>query len=73
MDMYICDVKVVQLEDKGRGVLSTHFIPRGTFVCEYSGVLRSKKEAIIMEKEYERDSEIGCYMYYFAFRGEKYW
>ena len=71
--MYICDVKVVQLKEKGRGVISTNFIPRGTMICEYAGLLRSKEEAMSMEKEYKKDQTIGCYIYYFTYRGEKYW
>ena len=73
MYLCICDVKVVELRDKGRGVVSTHYIPTGTFICEYSGMLISKKEAVAVEKEYEMDETTGCYMYYFRFKGKKYW
>ena len=73
MYVYICDVKVVELEGKGRGIVSTHYIPRGTMICEYEGILRTRKEGMGVEKDYERDEKIGCYVYYFTFRGEKYW
>ena len=68
-----CDVKVKEIESKGRGVFSTQRISTGTYICEYSGVLRSKREAFKFEKDYEKDEKIGCYMYYFTFRGENYW
>ena len=73
MYMYICDVKVVEIKDKGRGVESNNFIPRGQYICEYEGILRSKKEAGEMEKKYEKDDRVGCFMYYFNFKEEKYW
>ena len=66
-------MKVVQLEGKGWGVVSSNFITKGTFICEYAGRLLSKKEAITEERMYEADETIGCYMYYFTFRGEQYW
>ena len=71
--MYICDVKVVDLEDKGRGVVSSNYVPKGTFICEYSGQLLTNEEALKNEQEYEGDHSIGCYMYYFMFKGVKYW
>jgi len=71
MQIYI--LKVVNFEEKGRGVVSSHFIPRGAYVCEYSGRLLTKEEALLKEKEYENDETVGCYMYYFMYKGEKYW
>lgn len=68
-----CVLKVENFEDKGRGVVSSNFIPRGTYVCEYSGRLLTKEEAFLKEKEYKNDERIGCYMYYFMFKGKKYW
>lgn len=54
-------------------MVSSNYIPRGTFICEYSGQLLSNEEAMKNEQKYENDNTIGCYMYYFMFRGEKYW
>lgn len=42
-------------------------------MCEYAGELLNMKEAAEREKEYENDESVGCYMYYFMFKGEKYW
>lgn len=70
---YTYDIKVVHLEDKGRGVVSSNYIPKGTFICEYSGQLLTNEEALKQEQEYEHNHSIGCYMYYFMYKGEKYW
>ena len=71
--MYICDVKVVHFEEKGRGVVPTYFFPKGQYICEYEGTIRKKKEALEIEKKYEQDQSVGCCMFYFNFKGEKYW
>ena len=65
--------KVLNFEEKGRGVVSSHFIPKGTYVCEYSGELLTKEEALLKEAQYDNDETVGCYMYYFQFKGEQYW
>ena len=61
------------MEEKGRGVICTHYIPHGVYICEYAGELLGLKEAAKREDEYQSDNGIGCYMYYFAYKGEKYW
>ncbi len=50
-------------------------IPRvkGDFICEYSGELISFEEAKTKEAEYSKDSDVGCYMYYFEHKSKKYW
>ena len=63
----------MKIKEKGRGVISTHYIPMGLYICEYAGELLTLKEATEREVEYEGNDDIGCYMYYFAHKGEKYW
>ena len=67
------NLEVVKDEIKGRGVVTT--IPRvkGDFICEYSGELISFEEAKTKEAEYSKDSDVGCYMYYFEHKSKKYW
>ena len=71
--MYAFVIKVVDTREKGRGIVSTHFIPTGTYVCEYAGELLTAEKAKEREVEYENNNHIGCYMYHFQFKGEKYW
>ena len=65
--------QVVDVEGKGRGVVSTRVFSRGELVCEYSGELISHEEAKRREAEYGRDPSIGCYMYYFTHKNKKLW
>jgi len=64
---------VVQVEGKGRGVVSTRPFARGDFICEYAGDYMSYKEAKRREEVYSKDSDIGSYMFYFEHRGIKWW
>lgn len=63
----------MEVEGKGRGVVSTRQFSRGELVCEYSGELISLEEAKRREEEYGRDPSIGCYMYYFSHKSNKLW
>lgn len=64
---------MIEVEGKGRGVVSTRPFRKGEVVCEYSGELISYEEAKKREEEYGRDPSIGCYMYYYEFRTKKLW
>ncbi|KAI1289554.1 Histone-lysine N-methyltransferase set-1 [Halotydeus destructor] len=67
------DPKHFQVDDikgKGKGIFSMVDIPKGSFVCEYSGDLIDLDEAKIREKNYESDGS-GCYMYYFEWNKQK--
>ena len=64
---------MVEVEGKGRGVVSTRPFRRGELVCEYSGELISHKVAKEREEKYSSDTTIGCYMYYFTFKTKKLW
>jgi len=58
------NVIVKEIERKGKGVVAVMAIPKGAFVCEYSGELITMKDAKLRELRYE-SLGAGCYMYYF--------
>jgi len=60
------------LEEKGRGIFAGKSFKRGDFVCEYAGELIPAQEAREREIEYEKDPDIGSYMYFFEYRNKKY-
>ena len=66
-------LQVVDIEGKGRGVVSSKPFKRGDFVVEYEGDLIEMSEAKYREGSYSRCSSIGCYMYYFNFQNKRYW
>jgi histone-lysine N-methyltransferase SETD8 len=59
-------------EGKGRGIVATREFVRGDFVVEYAGELISLDEAKKREALYSRDQNMGCYMYYFAYKNNQY-
>lgn len=67
------DVQVVDMDEKGRGVVATRPFSRGELVCEYSGELITHEQAKEREEKYTQDSSVGCYMYYFEYKNEKLW
>lgn len=66
-------MKVVDVEGKGKGVVSTRAFKRGELICEYSGERISLDEAKKREEKYNKDASIGCYMYYFKHNSSKFW
>lgn len=66
-------MEVIKDEVKGRGVITTVPRVKGDFVCEYSGELISFEKAQKKEADYSKDSDVGCYMYYFEYKNTKYW
>ena len=66
-------IQVVNVAEKGRGIVATKPFSKGDFICEYSGDLTSEDKAMSREAEYQKDCLIGCYMYYFMYNGKKYW
>ena len=57
-------LQVVQVEGKGRGVVATK-----DFVIEYKGDLINITDA---KELYQRDRDLGCYMYYFSHQQKDY-
>ena len=66
-------LKVIEVPDKGKGVITTKHRQRGDFICEYSGELTTYIEAKKREALYAQDQKIGCFMYYFSYNNTKYW
>lgn len=65
-------LKVVDIEGKGRGVITTKKFKRGEFVVEYVGDLIELSMAKDREADYSRCTTIGCYMYYFLHKNQRY-
>ncbi|XP_069134860.1 LOW QUALITY PROTEIN: N-lysine methyltransferase KMT5A-like [Argopecten irradians] len=65
-------LKIVEMENKGRGIVSTKAFKRGDFVVEYAGDLIALSDAKEKERMYSEDPETGCYMYYFRHKNNSY-
>lgn len=65
--------QVVEVQGKGRGVVSTRLFQKGDVICEYSGEHVTFEEAKRRERKYSEDPSIGSYMYYYAFKDKKFW
>ncbi|KAK7088662.1 hypothetical protein V1264_022560 [Littorina saxatilis] len=65
-------LEVVEFEGKGRGVVATKSFEKDDFVVEYCGDLVNITTAKQREQLYERDEEVGCYMYYFNHKNKQY-
>ena len=64
---------MVEVQSKGRGVLSTRLFKKGDVICEYSGEHITYEGAKRREREYSGDPSVGCYMYYYVFKDKKFW
>ncbi|XP_060064578.1 N-lysine methyltransferase KMT5A-like [Ylistrum balloti] len=65
-------LKIVEMENKGRGIVSTKAFKRGDFVVEYAGDLIALSDAKEKERIYSENPETGCYMYYFHHKNNSY-
>ena len=63
-------MQVVEVKGKGHGVITTRQFKKGELLCKYSGRLLSHKEGIKKEREYAKDPNIGCYLYFFKYRNK---
>jgi histone-lysine N-methyltransferase SETMAR len=45
------NLKIVSFPDKGLGLVTETFIPKGSFICEYAGEILTKSEAIKRNQE----------------------
>ncbi|VDK27695.1 unnamed protein product [Taenia asiatica] len=64
--------QVVVTEDKGRGVITTRTFSPGEFVVEYIGELISGSEARAREAEYNKDPNVGSFMFFFSHGNQRY-
>ena len=67
------DFQVRTIPEKGRGVFCTREMKKGEMICEYAGDLIDYDLAKKREKDYGKDPELGCYMYFFEYKSKKYW
>ena len=67
------DLEVVEIEHKGRGIVTTRPFEKGEFVVEYAGDLIDQGTAEELEAKYNMDTSVGSYMYYFYHNGKQYW
>ncbi len=51
--------------------MATRKFDKNQFVCEYSGELISHKEGLTREQQYK--SDVGCFLFFFRFKGERWW
>ena len=58
---------------KGRGVITTRKFKKDELLCEYAGKLLSYSDGVKKEQEYSKNSNIGCYMYFFKHKGKTFW
>lgn len=65
-------LEVQEIEDKGRGVIAMRDFEKDEFVVEYAGELVNITTAKQRENLYERDQQVGCYMYYFMHKNRQY-
>ncbi|KRX39029.1 Phosphatidylinositol 4-kinase alpha [Trichinella murrelli] len=65
-------LEVCEFPVKGRGVIATKKFYRDDFVVEYRGELIDINEAQRRERDYQNSSQVGCYMYYFSYKGKRY-
>lgn len=71
--LYIFYLKIVDFEDKGRGIVTTKAFKKGDFVIEYIGEQIDAATAKQRELQYSKNKNIGCYMYYFKHKNIQYW
>ncbi|KAL8579734.1 hypothetical protein ACOMHN_064588 [Nucella lapillus] len=64
-------LKMMWMEEKGRGVVATKEFQEKDFVVEFKGELITAATASEREGLYEEDGHNGCYMYYFIHQGRR--
>ena len=63
----------MDIDGKGRGVVTTKSFSMGDLLCEYSGELITLQNAEDREGIYCKDESVGCYMYYFKYKNKRLW
>ena len=66
-------IQVVEIEGKGRGVVTKRGFQKDELLCEYSGKLLNYSQAMEAEKEYSNDDSTGCFLYFFKYKDKSYW
>lgn len=52
------DLKIQHFASKGLGLVSTSFVQKGSFICEYAGEILTKSEAIRRDKKNQKDQKM---------------
>ena len=69
--------QIVDVPDKGKGVVTLVRVGKDDLICEYCGDLVTYQEAKQREnkylKEHDGDSEYQGYMFFFNYSGKKFW
>ena len=65
------NLRVLEIKEKGKGVITTSFRHKGEFLCTYSGELILKSEAQSREKSYPE--HCGSFLFYFQHHSTHYW
>ena len=60
-------LEVVDVEGKGKGVITSRKFQKDEVLCEYRGECLSAKHAKSREKEYLQIPGSGCFLYYFTY------
>ena len=63
------DLREIDIEGKGKGVICSRRLEKGQFVCEYAGDLISEDEALEREAKYAKEVHVHCYMYFLRHNG----
>ncbi len=70
-------LELLETKTKGKGVQTTTFIPKGTFVIEYKGELIEEKEVVKRNEIYNQNEQsitaYGSYMFHFKHGRKKLW
>ncbi len=56
----------------GWGVIAMKSFEKGSFLLKYIGETVSREDGENREKEYEK-KKLGCYLYFFSYKGEELW
>lgn len=64
---------MAQFPGKGRGVITTKVFKKNAFICEYVGKVLTSEAAKEIEKGYEQQADVGCYMFYFKHKSRTLW
>jgi histone-lysine N-methyltransferase SETD8 len=66
------DFQIVQIPNKGRGIIAKRNFLKGDWVLEYKGKLLTQKEADAKNLEYSEDPKIGSYMFSFKANNKRF-
>ena len=54
-------------------MITTKVFKKNAFICEYVGKVLTSESAKEIEKKYEQQADVGCYMFYFKYKSRTLW